>query len=373
MTARVLIHVQHLLGTGHLRRMAAVGARLAAHGAQVRILSGGPPVAGLATGGAELDQLPPARAADATFKTLVAPDGAPLDEAWRAARRHHVLEALDRFAPDVLVIELFPFGRRLVEFELLPLLERAHARRPRPIVACSIRDVLAFKPDPAKRARMVERARRWFDRILFHGDAALLPLARSFPEAGDLADLLVETGYVRNQESPPTAAAPFTGEIVVSVGGGAVGRPLLEAALAARMLSRERGRPWRFLVAGTGIPPRSEPGLVIEPNRPDFAALLASAHLSVSQAGYNTVVDLLHSRVRSVLVPFSDHNETEQTLRAAALAERGLAAVIAQSALDPARLAALIDATAAGPRPDPRVRLDGAETAAAAILGWSRA
>ncbi|MBM3525200.1 MAG: glycosyl transferase, partial [Alphaproteobacteria bacterium] len=181
MAHRVLIHVQHLLGTGHLRRMAAIGAALAARGAPVEILSGGMPVAGLELGGATLVQLPPARAADATFKRLVHPDGRDVDDGWRAARTTQVLGRLEAFAPDVIVIELFPFGRRLLEFELLPLIEHARTRRPMPRLVCSIRDVLAFKPDPAKRARMLERAQNWFDAVLFHGDSALLPLGRSFP------------------------------------------------------------------------------------------------------------------------------------------------------------------------------------------------
>ncbi|MBL8701802.1 MAG: glycosyl transferase family 28 [Alphaproteobacteria bacterium] len=296
------------------------------------------------------------------------PDGQPTDASWQAERARQVLAAFDRLAPDILLIELFPFGRRLIEFELLPLIERAVARTPRPLLACSIRDVLAFKPDPAKRQRMVDRARRWFDVVLFHGDSALLPLARSLPEADALADRIVETGYVRNQGSRRTVEPTPTGEIVVSAGGGAVGTPLIEAALAAREISRERDRPWRILVAGTGILPRIEPGLVVEPNRPDFSALLASAHLSVSQAGYNTVVDLLESRVRALLVPFAVHAETEQSLRAEALAQRGIAAMLAESELSPARLAAAIDAAAARPRPDHHVRLDGAASSAAALL-----
>jgi predicted glycosyltransferase len=40
------------------------------------------------------------------------------------------------------VIELFPFGRRQMRFELLPLLEAARARSPRPWIISSVRDVL---------------------------------------------------------------------------------------------------------------------------------------------------------------------------------------------------------------------------------------
>ena len=63
----------------------------------------------------------------------------------------------------------------------------------------------------------------------------------------------------------------------------------------------------------------------VERARPDFRRLLARAAVSVSQAGYNTVVDLLRTGVRAVLVPFEAGRETEQRLRAECLQSLGLA------------------------------------------------
>ena len=63
--------------------------------------------------------------------------------------------------------------------------------------------------------------------------------------------------------------------------------------------------------------------------RSDFASLLNGAALSVSQAGYNTVCDILRAGCRSLLVPFSAGGETEQSVRAERLARLGLASFIA--------------------------------------------
>lgn len=370
--ARILIHVQHLLGTGHLRRMAAIASALAARGAQVVLMSGGTPIAGLALGQATFVQLAPARAADATFKSLVHPDGGPVDESWMASRAAQSQDILERFAPHVLLIEHFPFGRRLLEFELLPLIALARARHSRPVIVSSIRDVLAFKPDARKRRQMVDRANELFDHVLFHGDAQLLPLTASLPEADALGARLVETSYVALPATLDATGIDGTDEIIVSAGGGAVGRRLLDCVLAARALSRERDRTWRILTAETGLAPRREAGLVVESNRTDFSSLLARAQLSVSQAGYNTIVDLLNARARAVLVPFAEHRETEQAQRAQALAARGLATCLAEDALAPATLAAAIDAAIALPRPTHAIRLDGAARAAELIMNWSR-
>ena len=368
---RVLIHVQHLLGTGHLRRMAAVAAALAAQGARVVLMSGGTPIAGLDLGAAEFVQLAPARAADARFKTLVHPDGSAIDAAWQERRAEQVRSVFVRVAPHVLVIEHFPFGRRLLEFELLPLLALARTHDPRPVIVSSIRDVLVPKPDAGKRARMVERATTLFDRVLFHGDSTLLALRASLPEADALDGRLAETGYVALPTGRAAPGIDGADEIIVSAGGGGVGRPLLECALAARPLSRARSRTWRVLTGETGLAPRREPGLVVEINRADFPLLLARAHLSVSQAGYNTIVDLLNARARAVLVPFAEHAETEQTLRAQALAARGLATCLLDAEVTPASLAAAIDAAAARPRPTHAIRLDGAARTAALVMKWS--
>ena len=46
------------------------------------------------------------------------------------------------------------------------------------------------------------------------------------------------------------------------------------------------------------------------------SSLLAGAGVSISQAGYNTLMEVVQARARAVAVPFAGGNETEQTLRA---------------------------------------------------------
>src|SRR5262245_37954351 len=125
MPLRILIHVQHLLGTGHFRRAAAIGRALAEAGHEVEIASGGPPLAHPGAGAARLFQLPPMRAADGAFTAFIDEHGRPVDAEWKTRRRDALLACFTTFRPDVLITELFPFGRRQLEFELLPLLEAA--------------------------------------------------------------------------------------------------------------------------------------------------------------------------------------------------------------------------------------------------------
>jgi len=82
---------------------------------------------------------------------------------------------------------------------------------------------------------------------------------------------------------------------------------------------------------------------VVERARNDFTLRLRNCVLSVSQAGYNTVVETLQAGARAVLVPYAGGGESEQTSRARLLAGRGLVQVVEENALAPQALAAAID------------------------------
>ena len=377
MTARVLFHVQHLLGTGHLRRAATIAAALVRQGFLVELVSGGMPLAGLALGGATLVQLPPMRAADPTFRVLVDAQGAPVDEVWKSRRRAMLLARLDAFAPDVVITELFPLGRRALSYELVPLVEAASQRRPRPLILASVRDILAIKTDEAKRDEMIARVRAWYDRVLVHGDRALIPLAASFPEE-QIADRVVYTGYIDGEDGPKPPPGDGEDEIIVSVGGGAVGEHLLRTALAARAAGAARVRRWRILIGADLAAPiraelavRIEPGCIVEPARRDFRGLLRRCHVSVSQAGYNTAMDVLTTRARAVFVPFASGGESEQTQRAAALVQRGWARMVPEAELSPSRLAEAIEQAGRSVRPDcDWVRMNGAVESARLVQAW---
>jgi predicted glycosyltransferase len=357
--AKILIHVQHLLGTGHARRMASVAAACADAGHDVTLATGGMPL-DLAAGDARCVQLPALRATDATFATLVDADGHAIDESWRAHRLDATLALFDSVRPDLMIVELYPFGRSMLRFELEPLLARA-ARIAR---LCSVRDVLQRPASPKAEAR-VESARR-FDGILVHGDEALLALADSWPECARLGDRLHYTGYVAGDPGIPAAARD---EIVVSVGGGAAGARLIATAVALAGQRAHAGERWRIRTGeGTAGVHAGNPHVVVESNARDFPDLLAKARISVSQAGYNTCVDLLRAGCRAVLVPFAQGREREQTIRADAFGRLGRAAVCPESDLSAETLSAAIDAAPVPPAH--RIACDGARQTPKLLARW---
>lgn len=345
MTARpkILFYVQHLLGIGHLMRAGTLTRALEAQGFEVTLVSGGTEVPGFRHGATRFVQLPPTRATDKFFKVLVDAHGRTIDDAWKADRTARLLAIEDEVRPDIVLVELFPFGRRQMRFEIEPLLEAAHARpAPRPLVVSSVRDILVEPGKPERIDEMVARVRRYFDMVLIHGDPDFITFEETFPRMSEIADVCHYTGYVTDPAQPREVDGPGAGEVIVSTGGGAVSDDMLQAAIDARALSPLADAPWRVLI-GHNLPEddfrvyrdAAPAGITVERARPDFARLIANCRLSISQGGYNTVMELLAARTRAVCIPYAGGLESEQTLRCGLLAEKGAIAVV-----DPAHVSA---------------------------------
>src|SRR5262245_18172659 len=114
----VLFWVQHLLGSGHVKRAVTLARAIAGHGLRVVMASGGPPAPWLEADGFELVQLPPVRANDLTFASLLDEHDRPVDDRFRAMRRDRLLALFGELRPRVIITEMFPFGRRAFRFEL---------------------------------------------------------------------------------------------------------------------------------------------------------------------------------------------------------------------------------------------------------------
>lgn len=366
--AAVMVYVQHLLGIGHQMRMAAIIRAMRRRKLDVVCVSGGEAGGMPDLAGARLVQLPPARAADASFRGLVDEHGRVVDDDWRERRRSALIQAYSDIGPRVLLVETFPFGRWQFRFELIPLLQAARARNT--AVLASVRDILVEKRDPQRLAAIVEILRTSFDAVLVHGDESLVPFDKTFAAADRVSDLVRYTGYVAPDAG--TDAEPGESEVVVAAGGGAVGGALLRAALEARPLTRFSNTGWR-LITGPNMPPEdratlsAQDGVTVETFRSDYRGLLARAPVSVSQAGYNTVMDILATGARAVLIPFSAGGETEQSLRARLLADRGRVRVVLEADLDARTLATAIDQAAESAPDAVALDLGGAETTAGII------
>ncbi len=346
MSLSVLFYVQHLLGVGHLVRASLICEALVEHGAHVNLVTGGRPFPGFPGAGVNVIELPPVSAGPGGFGDLIDLDGKAIDDDFRNLRRRLLMESLQRCRPDILLIEAFPFGRGQMRFELLPLLDAACQQHRKPLIVCSLRDILQQRSDK-KMQSTVELIGAYFDLVLVHGDPAFARLDETFKYADRISPKVAYTGVV---SAPPGTLQGEVYDVVVSAGGGIAGEKLLRVAIAAKDNCRLSDARWCVLT-GTNLDRQAADqvrevagtGTEFFVHRPDFRALLANAVLSISQAGYNTTADILRAGCQSVMVPFATGGETEQSMRAGKLAQRGLVTVLDETRLNAESLAQSID------------------------------
>lgn len=367
---RVLFYCQHSLGLGHLARSLAIVEELV-RDCDVVFLNGGRfPAGRIAPEGCEVVNLPPL-GHDEGYE-LVSHDDRFTVAAACGARRDLVLAALDRVAPDVIIVELYPFGRKKFEFELGPLL-RANRDRgaQRARVLCSLRDILVSQRRDQQRHddRAAALAEEFFDLVAVHSDPTFARIEESFRPARPLSVPVAYTGFVAPDAPIMGPNAERLRRVIVSVGGGSVGAPLIAAAIAAApRIAAEIGLS-TLVVAGPFLPEldwkrlvaAAHGSCVLEARRhvDDLCAEVAMSAVSVSQCGYNTTMDLLRARTPAVVVPYSEGKEDEQRRRAERLADLGVLRVVAPDRLDGAALRDAVGAALASPPATTALSLDG--------------
>lgn len=376
----LMFYCQHSVGLGHLMRSFGLARALQQRFA-VTLLSGGELPQGIdVPTGIELVSLPPIMANNDGVLADLSLDAAMLQR--QKARTAIILAQFARLQPAVILIELFPFGRRKFANELLPLLKLARRQRRAPLIVCSLRDILVS--GKRGQARHDERAawlcNRYFDHVLLHADARLVRLEDSFRPQRHLLRVPVSyTGYVA-PNAERAGAQPRDPHLLVSAGGGLVGMPLFSRVLAAHtLLDPATRRPLR-LVAGPFLPEHEFAELQakaailgdVELRRvvPDLAAEMRRAAGSVSQCGYNTAMDILASGAPALVAPYVTGTETEQTQRALRLAALGLLATIDLRACSVADMADCLQSLPTRSPPPSGLDLNGAANSAAILSLW---
>ena len=177
MTVKVLFYVQHLWGVGHVYRATRIAKGLLDAGMEVHLIWGGTKLPGFDFTGLKVHYLQPVRTSDVSFSTLLHANGDVFSDADKTRRKDDLLSLFDEIAPQVLITEAFPFGRRQMRFELQPLLDRAAKADPKPLLVSSIRDIMQ---EGRKLSRVEESnslINEFFDLVLVHGDEALVPIS----------------------------------------------------------------------------------------------------------------------------------------------------------------------------------------------------
>ena len=180
--------------------------------------------------------------------------------------------------------------------------------------------------------------------------------------------------FARKNHQPP----PRENLIVVSIGGGAVGKEILQAAQQLHASGFEADCQW-LLITGPNMAPEDKESLakhncgnlhVVE-LADDFIGSLSRARVSVSMAGYNTVMDLLQTETPAVVIPFEAESETEQLARSQLLEAKGLLTIVRENALTADTLKAAILQARQQQHQRPAINMLGAQHSADLLKRWA--
>ena len=376
---RILVYCQHVLGIGHLVRTFEILKALKEH--QITLLLGGAEITLAPPGNVTIVQLPPLMM-DSTFSTLSTPTGKPLEEI-KKQRQKIISGCLREVQPDILLIELYPFGRNGFHFEIEPLLKQAKLETPSCLIASSVRDILVERDNRLKfERRAVERLNLFFDLLLIHSDPAVIRLNETFSRIADLKIQTVYTGYVhrqpklndrvqKKQEDPPL--------IIASAGGGSVGYALLKATLKAHTLLTSQYPCILHLYTGPYLEQEKQKELSrlagnharIATFCDDLPAALRQAALSVSMGGYNTTMDVVVAGCPALIYPFNQNHE--QRLRAERLRHYVPITVLEAKDLLPSVLAQhMYKALYKPSAPSQQIAMDGAKKTAQTLTAMAQ-
>ena len=375
MAVRLLIYPNDSFGLGHISRALKLSRFLQAHLQDVSILllDGSSMIHGF--------HLPPrvdyvklpsiVKSSRQSFVSKHLP--MPFEEI-RRLRERIILETALAYRPDLLLVDVRPVG---IEGELLPTLQALRKGQTEMVpVILLFRDIMD-EPERVRaewqRDQAIGALEEFYDEIWVYGCQTLYDPIKEYELPDSVAQKVRFCGYL-GTELP--AASPeetrrelgITREtfVLVTVGGGGDGFPVLDAYLRALEVLPRSLELSSLLVGGPDLPEaeqavvrrRCEEMAKIQPERPvkfiEFSPQLleymAAADLVVSMAGYNTLVEILTLGKRALVIPRVRHN-LEQFIRASLFERLGLIRMLHPDQLSPERTAEAIQAALDGPPP----------------------
>jgi predicted glycosyltransferase len=249
----------------------------------------------------------------------------------KQAREAILRESILQFNPDLIVVDKRAAG---VDGELLPTLHALRQKQRHTKLVLGIRDIL----DEPERTRKVlagngsfEVIDEFYDEVWIYGCKAVFDTAKEYAFPEPVIGKTVYCGYLKR---PTVASERVDGppRVLVTTGGGGDGGDVIEAYLTG-LSSLPRNIALRStIIFGPQMPQarRSEilqrfdymSDVVFLEFDAEIANHYAQSDVVVSQAGYNTVCELLSFSRRALLVPRSEPVR-EQLIRARLMAERG--------------------------------------------------
>ena len=338
---KVLFYCQHLLGVGHLTRSLNVCEKLVGQ-FEVSFVQGGTDIGKTIEHPHFYHHFLLPLVMDEKSGSLTSVKDLPLNEVWK--QRQQQLHEIAQNDFHAIIVELYPFGRKAFGSEVKNFIKRLKNKNSKIQVICSLRDILVEKKNWNERQlKIIDVVNEYFDSILVHSDDRYIPLSLTFSRADDIRNKLHYTGFISEGASKPSCQRKR--QVLVSIGGGIVGDDLVRGALdAARLLpevhfvfikSPNMSESIRRVLTEIKLH-----NILVIDFSSRYQELLQESQLSISLAGYNTMMNLLATKTFGLIFPYQ--KSSEQKLRTRIFSEKDIIFNLLPTDLSGERLAQLI-------------------------------
>jgi len=334
MPKKIIFYCQHSIGIGHLIRSFALVSSL--HKTfQVCLISGGEFPKGLPIpSGIEFIQLPPVGINQNNCLEAIESN----EPVYRVMKQRQkiIVNYYKEFEPDFLITEFFPFGKIQFLGELSPVLKLIKNKEKQTKVLCSLRDVLepSFNNSKLGPDFGVKIINEFYDAILVHGDKDFITLDKSFTQIDRIKAPLFYTGYVTNLTYQQKIKREDFSEIVLSAGGGKIAYPFIFKIVNSFIKYGFGEKIQLRIITGPMFPIEkfkelktrvcNQRNIILHHSVESVHDYWKKAKLSISSGGYNTLIELISSKIPALVAPYRNETNSEQELRSSILEQKGL-------------------------------------------------
>lgn len=322
---KVLIHCQYVYGLGHLIRALQLAEGLV-EDFEVYFLSGGIPVKGITVHSSiNFIQLHALYKEEDSQELSNFVNDVSIDECLKN-RELVITKLITEIRPDIIITEHFPFGF-LFEQEVLNLISHGRSVNDQVKIVSSVRDIIESAKANESDRKSISILNEHYDLLLVHGDENLIPFNTSFSLNDNIKIRQVGTGYIIDNSLKRNPKRKKT--IVVSIGGGRMGKELKSAVVEAFKNIKVQIKHDLIVFDGAFNQDvcngNSEDRIkYMKFDRKLFLKELSQSDISISLGGYNTITESLYlgNKILVYNRKFLGQN-FEQEVRISSLAKLG--------------------------------------------------
>ena len=295
-----------------------------------------------------------------------------------------LLQTALHYEPNVLLVDKAPLG---VCGELLETIKWLRSHRPETRIIYGMRDI---EDDPQtvmaqwEKDAIPQALSTYFDEIWVYGMQSLFDPALEYQLPPEVRRKMTFMGYLGRARCDHAAASSKSGkEVLVTVGGGTDGLPVLETYLQSAAARVGEAGYRSVLVGGPDLPADDARRLRKRVRRmrhvtwkdfePCMSCRIQRARLIVCMGGYNTLCELASLRKPALVIPRT-HPRQEQNMRATLWARQSAVSLFPRQSLNADALAdRIMQLLEQAPRTTtPRLDLDGLDRVAERFRAFSQ-